>query len=314
MPRRGASPSRPTAPPCCATSNASTPAVASPSTGATTACGTCSASCRPSTATACGPCSTSTTSRIPRGRRSSQRRRPDQRLADALDAAVGVALDLGENPEVRGVARPHVSVLVDVTTFDADLSDPDDPSRPRPIDDALWADLPPAQTAWAGPLSPRPPGDCAATPACRESSWSANPRCSTSADSPVSGRPPSGAPSSLATGPVADPAAGAPSPGPTSIMSGGGATTVPRTSTTGCHCAGRATASCTTSGGTSSSTRPAPRRPGPPRTVAGRWSPTRDHRPDPTPRRGTGRAEPAFLDNCTVKRRRRGGRLRSLVS
>ena len=91
----------------------------------------------------------------PAGTPVGERRRPDQRLADALDAAVGVALDLGDNPEVRGVARPHVSVIVDVTTFDADLSDADDPSRPLPIDDPAWADLPSAQTAWAGPLSPQ---------------------------------------------------------------------------------------------------------------------------------------------------------------
>ena len=91
----------------------------------------------------------------PAGTPVGERRRPDQRLADALDTAVGVALDLGDNPEVRGVARPHVSVIVDVSTFEADLSDPDDPSRPLPLDDHAWTELSPAQTSWAGSLSPQ---------------------------------------------------------------------------------------------------------------------------------------------------------------
>lgn len=84
------------------------------------------------------------------------RRRPEQRLADALDSAVGVALALGDNPTMGGVARPHVSVIVDVTTFDADLTDPLHPDRPVAADAQVWAGLPAMDTSWSGPLSPQP--------------------------------------------------------------------------------------------------------------------------------------------------------------
>ena len=84
-----------------------------------------------------------------------QRRRPDQRLADALERAIDIGLDLGALPTVGGITRPHVSVLVDLTTFDTDLTDPDDADRPVPPDHPVWADLPGAETAWGGALSPQ---------------------------------------------------------------------------------------------------------------------------------------------------------------
>lgn len=93
--------------------------------------------------------------RDPAGTPTDQRRRPDQRLADALERVVDMGLDLGALPTVGGVTRPHVSVLVDLTTFDADLSDPEDADRPVRPDDPAWAALPGAETAWGGALSPQ---------------------------------------------------------------------------------------------------------------------------------------------------------------
>lgn len=84
-----------------------------------------------------------------------QRRRPDQRMADALEAVADAALGLGDLPTHGGVARPHVSVIVDLATFDADLTDPDDPSRPVRPDHPIWAELSGAETEWAGMLSPQ---------------------------------------------------------------------------------------------------------------------------------------------------------------
>lgn len=84
-----------------------------------------------------------------------QRRRPDQRLADALERVVDMALDLGPLPTVGGITRPHVSVLVDLATLDTDLTDPDEPDRPVRPDHEVWASLPGAETAWAGTLSPQ---------------------------------------------------------------------------------------------------------------------------------------------------------------
>ncbi len=83
------------------------------------------------------------------------RRRPDQRLADALARLVDIGLDHGALPTAGGISRPHVAVLVDLTTFDTDLTDPHDPDRPVPPDHEMWAELPGAQTAWAGTLSPQ---------------------------------------------------------------------------------------------------------------------------------------------------------------
>lgn len=81
-------------------------------------------------------------------------RRPDQRLADAFATAVDVALDHGELPDSGGVSRPHVSVVVDVTTFEADVTDGDGTGAIAP-DDPRWADLPAAETAWGTTLSPQ---------------------------------------------------------------------------------------------------------------------------------------------------------------
>ncbi len=83
------------------------------------------------------------------------RRRPEQRLADALDAAARAALDVGDVPQTGGVARPHISVVVDLQTFDADLTDPDDPDRAVPPDHPTWSRLPGGQTDWGGAMSPQ---------------------------------------------------------------------------------------------------------------------------------------------------------------
>lgn len=82
-----------------------------------------------------------------------QRRRPDQRLADAFATAIGAMLDLGPTPTAGGIARPHVSVIVDLATLDTDLTAPD--GGPVSPDDSRWADLPAGQTAWATTLSPQ---------------------------------------------------------------------------------------------------------------------------------------------------------------
>lgn len=84
-----------------------------------------------------------------------QRRTPEQRLADALATAAGAALDHADLPTDGGVTRPHVSVLVDLATLQADLSDPTDADRPLAPDDRRWAGLPPAETPWGSLLSPQ---------------------------------------------------------------------------------------------------------------------------------------------------------------
>lgn len=103
------------------------------------------------------------------------RRRPGQRLADALDAAVSMALDHADLPATGGVTRPHVSVIMNAETFAADLTDPDtsqhgtqdghhgsesgqhgtDTERPVPPDHPIWASLPPAELGWGGQISPQ---------------------------------------------------------------------------------------------------------------------------------------------------------------
>ena len=89
-----------------------------------------------------------------------QRRRPDQRLADALDLLVTSVLDHGLAPGTGGITRPHLSVLVDVATIDADLVR-DDASTPDAADAAItpdhpaWAELPAGTTPWGGHLSPQ---------------------------------------------------------------------------------------------------------------------------------------------------------------
>ena len=49
------------------------------------------------------------------------KRRPGARLVDALESLVDTVLDNGTAPGTGGVARPHLSVLVDLATIDADL-------------------------------------------------------------------------------------------------------------------------------------------------------------------------------------------------
>ncbi len=91
----------------------------------------------------------------PDGTPQGQRRRPDQRLADALTSAIDVALNCGQLPATGGVARPHISVLVDLATLATDLTSPDDPDGPVDPDDPVWARLSGADTAWGGTISPQ---------------------------------------------------------------------------------------------------------------------------------------------------------------
>ena len=93
--------------------------------------------------------------RDPAGTSAEDRRRPDQRMADALEMIVDMALGFGDLPTSGGVSRPHVSVLVDLATFDADLSDPAQPDRPVRPDDPAWSTLTGAETEWTGTLSPQ---------------------------------------------------------------------------------------------------------------------------------------------------------------
>ena len=87
-----------------------------------------------------------------------ERRRPDQRMADAFAALVDAGLDHGMLPTTGGQSRPHVSVIVDVSTMDTDLTDPagggvgDGAVTP---DAADWADLAPGEAAWGTTLSPQ---------------------------------------------------------------------------------------------------------------------------------------------------------------
>ena len=93
--------------------------------------------------------------RDPAGTSDEDRRSHQQRMADALEVVTDLALGLGDLPATGGVARPHVSVLVDITTFQTDLSDPEHPDRPVPPDDPMWATLPGVETETAGTLSPQ---------------------------------------------------------------------------------------------------------------------------------------------------------------
>ena len=93
--------------------------------------------------------------RDPAGTSDEDRRSHQQRMADALEVVTDLALGLGDLPATGGVARPHVSVLVDITTFQTDLSDAEHPDRPVPPDDPVWATLPGIETETAGTLSPQ---------------------------------------------------------------------------------------------------------------------------------------------------------------
>lgn len=93
--------------------------------------------------------------RDPAGTSDEDRRNHQQRMADALEVVTDLALGLGDLPATGGVARPHVSVLVDIATFAADLTDPEHPDRPVAPDDPVWATLPGVETETAGTLSPQ---------------------------------------------------------------------------------------------------------------------------------------------------------------
>ena len=83
-----------------------------------------------------------------------QRRRPDQRLADALEAMVDTVLDGGMTPASGGIARPHLSVIVDLDTVAANLGR-NRGDGPVPPDDPAWAGLTPGETSWGSLLSPQ---------------------------------------------------------------------------------------------------------------------------------------------------------------
>ncbi len=89
-----------------------------------------------------------------------ERRRPGQRMADALDQLAAVALDFTLAPTTGGIARPHLSVVVDVETVSADLTrddacDPDAPDAAMTPDHPRWSQLPAGGTNWGGMLSPQ---------------------------------------------------------------------------------------------------------------------------------------------------------------
>lgn len=82
------------------------------------------------------------------------RRRPDQRLADAFGALIDAGLGHLDVPTTGGQTRPHLSVVVDLSTLDADLAD-DDGAGPIGPDDPAWGELPPGDAAWGTTLSPQ---------------------------------------------------------------------------------------------------------------------------------------------------------------
>lgn len=78
-----------------------------------------------------------------------------QRQADALEASVDQVLDHRDLPTDNGQARPHVTVVVDVQTVIADLTN-DDGTGPVPSGDPIWADLAGGTSDWSErPLSPQ---------------------------------------------------------------------------------------------------------------------------------------------------------------
>lgn len=93
--------------------------------------------------------------RDPAGTDDDHRRSHPQRMADALEVVVDMALGLGDVPASGGVARPHVSVLIDITTFQADLTDARHPDRPVAPDAPIWATLPAGETEMASTMSPQ---------------------------------------------------------------------------------------------------------------------------------------------------------------
>ncbi len=104
--------------------------------------------------------------RDPAGTADEDRRNHQQRMADALEVVADMALGLGDLPATGGVARPHVSVLVDITTFQADLSDPEDPDTPRARPTIPSGPrCPGSRPRWAAPCRPRRGARSVATPA-----------------------------------------------------------------------------------------------------------------------------------------------------
>ena len=83
------------------------------------------------------------------------KRRLGARLVDALESLLDTVLDDGLAPGTGGVARPHLSVMVDLATIDADLRRLDGREAAAAADDPVWAGLPPGTTPWDGLVSPQ---------------------------------------------------------------------------------------------------------------------------------------------------------------
>ncbi len=69
-------------------------------------------------------------------------------------------LDRGLAPGTGGIARPHLSVIVDTRTLSTDLTAPDaddtDAASSAPaLDGSRWAELPSGSAPWGGRLSPQ---------------------------------------------------------------------------------------------------------------------------------------------------------------
>lgn len=89
-----------------------------------------------------------------------QRRSAGQRLADALDTLASVVLDRDLSSGTGGIARPHLSALVDAQTLRADLTrldadEPDAADGAVPRDDPAWSALSAGETTWGDVLSPQ---------------------------------------------------------------------------------------------------------------------------------------------------------------
>ncbi len=83
-----------------------------------------------------------------------------QRLADALADMTRTVLDHDLAAGTGGIARPHLTAIVDADLLRADLTsphatEPDAPDAAVTPDDAVWADFAPGELDWGGILSPQ---------------------------------------------------------------------------------------------------------------------------------------------------------------
>ncbi|HKJ56484.1 MAG TPA: HNH endonuclease [Nitriliruptoraceae bacterium] len=96
----------------------------------------------------------------PPGTAPERRRSGPQRRADALADMTRSVLDHDLADGTGGIARPHLSAIVDADLLRADLTDeaaadPDAPDAAIAPDDPSWADFAPGELDWGGHLSPQ---------------------------------------------------------------------------------------------------------------------------------------------------------------